>query len=206
MKNIVKGILAGCLISIGCIIYSACENKFLGAFLFSFGLFCIVSLGLNLYTGKIGYLVEKFNVKYGIELINTLLGNFIGTVITAEIFTYTRMAPKVLNFVQTIVETKNTDNLISLFILSVFCGILMYLGVEIHRSSENPVSRVLAIVFAVSIFILAGFEHCVANMFYMVFAQNIDIGRLFIMIFGNSVGSLLFAGALKYLKDKEKNI
>ena len=204
MKNIVKGILAGMLISVGCIIYSMCENKMFGAFLFSFGLFCIVTLGLNLYTGKIGYLVENFNVKYAKELGCTILGNFIGTCFSALCMTYTRIAPKLTEFISGIVIVKNSDSFVSLFFLSLFCGILMFLGVDIHKRAENPISRVLAVIFAVVIFILAGFEHCVANMFYMIFAQNVDILRLLVMIVGNSIGSILIAFALKFTKKSEK--
>ena len=72
-KHVVKGFLAGLLISMGCIIYTMCSSKLLGSFLFSFGLFAILHLGLNLYTGKIGYLVTNFNWNYIKELVYTFI-------------------------------------------------------------------------------------------------------------------------------------
>lgn len=191
MKTFIRGISAGILISIGCIVYSMCDSKLLGAFLFSFGLFCIVNYQLNLYTGKIGYLVENFNKEYIIELGLTLLGNLLGTIIVAFVMQGTRSCASMLEFIQPIVSIKNSDTFLSLFILSVFCGMLMFLGVDIFKKSDNMVSKVLAVVFAVVIFILAGFEHCVANMFYMFFAMDVDILRLLIMVVGNSVGGML---------------
>ena len=196
--------MAGVLISIGCIVYSMCSSKLFGAFLFSFGLFCIVSLKFNLYTGKIGYLVENFNFDYVKELGLTLLGNFVGAYWMAILINSTRIAVSLREFIVPIVEVKNTDTFLSLAILSFFCGILMFLGVEINRSAENPISKVLAIIFVVVIFILSGFEHCIANMFYMLFVKNVDIARLFIMILGNTVGSLFMAFALETVQFDQK--
>ena len=59
LKILVKAILAGVMISIGGTIYLALDNKMLGAFLFSIGLFSICAYGFNLYTGKIGYVIDN---------------------------------------------------------------------------------------------------------------------------------------------------
>jgi len=47
------------MIGVGAVIYLSLENKVIGALLFSVGLLSICCLGLNLFTGKIGYVVEN---------------------------------------------------------------------------------------------------------------------------------------------------
>ena len=74
---LIKGIFAGALIAIGGIAYLSVENKVAGSFLFSLGLLTVCMYGMNLYTGKIGYvLINKLDYLY--ELFIGLLGNFIG--------------------------------------------------------------------------------------------------------------------------------
>lgn len=193
VKILIRAVLAGAMISVGCVVYGMCQSKLLGAVLFSFGLFCICNYKLNLYTGKIGYLVRNRSVEYLAELGLTLVGNLCGAFLTALLIRQTRIAGKLLEFVGPVAQAKNADTFLSLLILSFFCGILMFLGVDIFSRSQYPVSQVLAVVFAVTIFILAGFEHCVANMFYYFFASALDVPRLLVMILGNSLGGMAVA-------------
>ena len=193
VKILIRAILAGALISVGCVVYGMCQSKLLGAVLFSFGLFCICNYKLNLYTGKIGYLARNRSSDYLVELGLTLAGNLCGTFLTALLVQQTRIAEKLLEFVGPVAQAKNADGYASLLILAFFCGILMFLGVDIFARSQNSVSQVLAVVFAVTIFILAGFEHCVANMFYYFFASALDTPRLLVMILGNSLGGIAVA-------------
>lgn len=51
--------MAGAFIAIGGIIYLLLENKIIGSLLFSTGLYAVLTLGLNLFTGKVGYLFQK---------------------------------------------------------------------------------------------------------------------------------------------------
>ena len=75
---LIKSILAGIMIAIGGTIFLSLDNKIIGSIFFSIGLFMICTRGLNLFTGKIGYIFEN-NLKYTLEVIITLIGNFIGT-------------------------------------------------------------------------------------------------------------------------------
>lgn len=201
LKILIKAILAGIMISIGCIIYSACASKLFGAVLFSFGLFTICVYGLNLYTGKIGYLVSNRTKDYALELLLTLVGNLTGTFFAANVMKLTRMTATLDSFIPGIVATKNSDAFLSLLVLSFFCGMLMFLGVDIFKTSDNPVAKVLAVVFAVTIFILAGFEHCVANMFYMFYAGDFDVLRMLVMVIGNSIGGMFAAFCIKVTRN-----
>ena len=60
----------------------------------------------------------------------------------------------------------------------------------------------------VIVFILCGFEHCVANMFYFSVARSWSfktILYIFIMILGNSIGSILIALYDRYIREKNIN-
>ena len=191
---LIKGIYAGIMIAIGGIAFLAVSNKIVGSFLFSIGLFTVCTYGLNLYTGKIGYiLINKVN--YIWELLLALLGNFIGTFIVGNLIRYTRFK----NYVEVASNLSNiklNDNLISIFILSIFCGIMMYLAVNNFNNAKDIVAKYTGIFMCVMTFILCGFEHCVANMFYFAVSNiwNIDVLKyLMVMVLGNSVGSIIIA-------------
>ena len=77
-----KSILAGLFIGIGGIAYLSVENKVVGAALFAVGLFTICTLGYNLYTGKLCYILDSDKKGgYLVWLIQIWVGNLIGTVI-----------------------------------------------------------------------------------------------------------------------------
>ena len=204
MRVLIKSFLAGILVSVGCIVYLMCENKVIGSFLFSFGLFAILNLKLNLYTGKIGYLVTNLNGKYALELLITLAGNFLGTLFVSFLISFTRL--KIMYQVAAVTAVKLGDSYISMFILAIFCGMLMYLAVELFRSIESYVGKVLAVIFAVMIFILSGFEHCIADMFYFNLAGNLNVLLLLVLILGNTVGSILLCWCFEMAKDKSKKV
>ncbi len=199
LKILVRAILAGVMISIGGTIYLACESKLLGAFLFSIGLYAICAFGLNLYTGKIGYVVDN-KPKYIIELLITLLGNLIGTVACGYLLFLTRIGDKLRATAGVISDVKLNDNLLSIFILAIFCGIIMYLAVDLFKRLGD-FGKYMGIFMGITVFILAGFEHCVANMYYFS-AANMwtwkTILYVLVMIAGNSVGSILLALGMKF--------
>ena len=182
------------MISIGGTIYLSLENKMLGAFLFSIGLFAICTNGYNLYTGKIGYVIEN-KIKYLLELLLTLLGNVIGTVSCGYLLSLSRIGTSLREKAQLICEIKLNDNLLSIFILAVFCGIIMYLAVDLYKKL-NDFGKYMGIFLGITVFILAGFEHCVANMYYFSAADMWSwktVLYVLVMVLGNSTGSILLA-------------
>ena len=84
----------------------------------------------------------------------------------------------------------------------IFCGILMYMAVSIYRDKQT----ISGILFCVPVFILAGFEHSVANMFYFgaagMFFSMESIIYLAIVVLGNTIGGMLMP-VLAMLKPKE---
>ena len=189
LTTLKKSIIGGFLIGFGGTVYLNMDNKIVAAFLFGLGLFTIINFELNLYTGKIGYL-SKENWK---EILLTLIGNFIGTNLFAFLVLQTRLAGKLKEAVAPAVELKLSDNLLSTFILAIFCGILMSIAVGTFKQLPNILGT-LAVFLCVAVFILAGFEHCVANMFFFALSSSPAdyLLTLLVAIAGNSLGGIAF--------------
>lgn len=193
MKILFKSFLAGIMIAIGGTVFLSIENKVIGASLFSIGLFGVLIYNLNLYTGKIGYLITNFNLKYIKELIITLIGNFIGACSVGFILKYTRIYDKIYEKSLILANTKLNDNILSIFILSIFCGLLMYYAVNGFKK-QTDFGKYLVVYLGVAVFILCGFEHCIANMYYFSVADIWSLktlGYTGIMVLGNSLGSFI---------------
>lgn len=210
MIFLIKSILAGILIGIGGTVLLSLENIVVGSFLFAIGLFVIVTKELNLYTGKIGYIFNN-KVHYLIEVLITLIGNFIGTFFCGFVLRYTRLASTLTYKAQNICTVKLNDNILSIFILSIFCGILMYIAVNGYKVMKDNFGKYAGVFLGVAIFILCGFEHCIANMYYFTIANMWSIKAfeyLGIMILGNSIGGVIFPLCDKLInlfKEKSKN-
>lgn len=189
-----KGIYAGMMIGIGGTVYLSISNSIIGAIFFSVGLLTICIYKMNLYTGMIGYIIEN-KLNYIVTLLLTLIGNFIGTMITSLLVLNTRIANLSVR-AKEISSIKINDNYLSIFILSIFCGMLMYIAVNTFKKGKDSIVRYLAIFICVIVFILSGFEHCIANMYYISLAKVWSLKAvlsMLIMILGNSVGSIFIA-------------
>lgn len=194
LDYLVKGIYAGIMIGIAGCVYLSVENHIAGSFLFALGLLTICMYGMNLYTGKIGYvLINKLD--YLIELLLTLIGNFVGTFIVGRLILLTRFKA-IGTSAHSIGILKLNDNLLSIFILAFFCGILMYIAVNNHKKISGEIGKYIGIFLCVMVFILCGFEHSIANMFYFSAGSLWSFKTLLyvlVMVLGNSCGSILFA-------------
>ncbi len=188
-----KAFLTGILIAIGGIVYLSCDNKYIGAFLFGTGLFTILTFGLALYTGKVGYAVENKPSYLG-DLVVIWVGNFIGALATGLVIQLTRAGAAITEKAAGLCTVKMNDDPLSIFVLAFFCGMLMFIAADGYKNLTNPAAQMLAVFLPVMVFILSGFEHCVANMFYFSAANMWDPGSAFymlIMTLGNSAGGIL---------------
>ena len=196
LKIFFESIVAGIFIGIAGTVFLSVENKVTGAFLFSLGLLAILCFQLKLFTGAVGYLVTQKNVfQYLLELVTIGAGNFIGTWIVGNLVLFSRISEHVSNKALNICCIKMTDSMLSLFILSLFCGILMFSAVESFKRKELPdFARVAMVFLCVTVFILCGFEHCIANMYYFSVCDGIEIEsflRICLMTLGNSLGGMI---------------
>lgn len=204
----VDGLMAGLLLSICCAVNIAAGLNFAGAFLFSLGLFAIMELHLGLYTGKVGYLVVK-RPKYAGEVTITLISNAIGAFFGGWLLSLTRFGDSWAEKAEGIMLNKFTDAPLSMFVLSMFCGILIFIAVEGDKKCTNADDHVGALfttLIPVMIFIICGFNHCIADMGYFAlsrFAHSDKAILYFVMaISGNGVGCMIIPIMKKFSINK----
>ena len=95
-------------------------------------------------------------------------------------------------------------SLLSLFVLGIFCNLLMFFGVDGYKNIKHDVGKYIVLFLSISLFILCGFEHCVADMFYFAAARMITgetMLRLAVITAGNMVGSVLLPLSRRLFRD-----
>lgn len=204
MKTLIRAILGGMAISMGGVIYLTLDNHMVGAFLFSIGLFTIYAFDLDLFTGKICFIPNKeigFLKTVGLVYI----GNLIGTVGLAYIFRNTKLY-KLIPYAEEMVSKKLADTLFSSFIMAILCGMLMCIAVIGYKTITEGVGKYLALVLPVMVFILSGYEHSVADMFYLSMANEWNLSSIIFLIvvtLGNVVGGMLLPTVARILDGKK---
>ena len=204
-KIFIGGVLAGISIAIGGTVFLSLDNKVLGALFFTVGLFAVCTFGFNLYTGKVCYIFDQ-DRHYALGLPLIWLGNRAGAFLTAAAERATRIGPALTEKAQALCTVKLNDSLVSIFLLSVFCNMLIWLAVEGYKNNPHPAGKYLSLFFGVAVFILCGFEHCVANMYYFSAAGMWSwktLGWILVMTLGNSVGGVIFPLLRKMTADRK---
>ncbi len=208
VKELLLSILAGMCISFGCVAFLASGNKIVGALFFVVGLFMILNFNFSLFTGKVCYAFDN-KPSFILKLVLIWIGNVVGAILMALMVGATRLTA-LQDAVVALVETKLSDNVLSLFFLGVFCNMLIFLAVYGYKNFENSLAKMVALFFGVSVFVLCGFEHCIADSFYFAFAGAYNLKAflyLLMITLGNIVGGLFFPlmiKAVKALENKNK--
>ena len=201
-RQLVSAILAGMLISMGGTVFLSQSNPVVGSFLFAIGLYTIVVFQLHLFTGKIGYTPFQKPI-YIIELAITWFGNLLGTGLTALMVRNSRIGGPLVEKVMGVADVKLADNFLSIFLLAVFCGMLMFIAVDCYRNVQGSTLRFIGVFVPVMVFILSGFEHVIANMYYFSLAGAWSahcVMSIIVMTLGNAVGGMLIPLYLKIFK------
>ena len=185
MKNIFfLAIFAGILISLGGIAYLK-VGGLSGAILFAFGLASVVNYKLPLFTGRAGFV--NLNANGLTELFATWLGNLVGC---ALIGTFIGGRDAVLRDCSSFaISTRYCLDISHVFFSGVLCGIIMTTAVKFASKGEY-----IPLLLGVPLFILCGFSHSVADLFYLSamqfptqFGSNIVVAYLAVFL-GNFVG------------------
>ena len=161
----------------------------------------VVTCGFFLFTGKDGYIFEN-PPSYLLILLITWIGNFAGTWLVAALTNLTRMS--VSQTAAAFTAARLDDSLLSLFVLGIFCNLLMFFGVDGYKNIKHDVGKYIVLFLSISLFILCGFEHCVADMFYFAAARMITgetMLRLAVITAGNMVGSVLLPLSRRLFRD-----
>lgn len=206
LRQFVAAVSAGIMIAIGGCVYLAAESRVVGAVFFSVALLSICYKGYGLFTGRVGYFPERFSLPELEGLGMTLLGNAVATIAIGTAVCYLMPAVGGGTALSTVAAVAVGGKLAmpwySVLLRAVLCGILMYLAVSIYRE-KNTVS---GIFFCVPTFILAGFEHSIADMFYVAAAGELTLDALAFLVLvigGNAIGGMLLPLLSMIGKEKE---
>lgn len=209
LKVLISSIMAGCSIAFGATFYLVLASqgvfllKVLGSFLFGIGLFTIIHFDFWLYTGKVGYIFEN-KPNYLLKLLISFLGNLIGVIGLSFLIKQTYVInDNIISFCQNLVSIKDHERWFEVFILSFLCGMMIYLAVEGHKRASYPLAKVIFAFFPISLFIICGFEHVIANACYYTYAGSLNWHEILWFLYmglGNALGSLAFYGMEKLIK------
>lgn len=190
-------VAAGLMIGIGGTVFLAAPDKVTGAVLFSVGLLTICTYGLRLFTGAVGYLLTDRGTAGGRRLVTGVavwLGNLVGTGVYGALLGLAK--PALREKAAALCVGKLALPLPSTFFLAVCCGLLMYLAVDIFKTRQG-FFQLIGIFVAVPVFILAGFEHSIADMAYFAIGYGSPLPTVQALVFllvvtaGNSLGAVL---------------
>ncbi len=179
---------------------------------FPFGLMMVIIAGAELFTGNNALLIPAW---YNKEVTTkevlrnwglSYLGNLIGSLFVAYFFVSLTGIVDVdpwLSTTQSIAESKVNQPMLSLFFKAIACNWLVCIAVWMATASKSTSGKILSIWFPIMAFVAIGFEHSVANMFFIplgIFSgadvtwSQFVLNNLLIVTAGNLVGGALFVG------------
>lgn len=183
-KQLLLGIMAGLFIALagnassvaGYGAASVGTGKMVSGALFGTGLIMVLLAGAELFTGNcmISMAVLEKKVKLSAMLRNLVIvyiGNMIGGVGYSFLMSLTNQmnmeGGKLGAYAINAAAGKCTIDFLPAFILGIFCNILVCIAVWVSYSSKNVVGKIVAMFFPIWIFVVSGYEHCVANMYFI---------------------------------------
>lgn len=182
LEMIVKGAGAAMLIGLGDYVLLKVGNP-VGPVLFSFGLLGVCVLGLNLFTGKAGFLFEDKIKILDLCLIlvsNLVFGYLFGALLgmaDGEVFSTAAL------------KVEGWELSLPFFIKATLCGMIMYLAVKLYRKGTS-----LGVLVGVPLFIFSGMQHSIANIITLGVSLEFSVRLVAIIllcVLGNFLGAIL---------------
>lgn len=155
---------------------SAGAGKLLGACIFPAGLTMVLLAGSELFTGNCLILIPVLSRRVAPaamarNLAVVYLGNFLGGLLAAAGVVYSHTLDLFGGkFAAGAIATAAAKCSLSpgdAFLRGVLCNLLVCLAVWMAASAKEPAGKVAALFFPIFLFVLCGFEHCIANMYYI---------------------------------------
>ncbi|TZE81562.1 formate/nitrite transporter family protein [Calorimonas adulescens] len=225
-KMLLLGILAGIFIGFGAnasiVVTQTLESnvdvglaKFFGASVFPVGLMLVVIAGAELFTGNnlmtLALLDRK--ITSGKMLLNwsmVYIGNLVGSVVLAWLLAESGLYSSKFLVAKavSIAVTKVSLPFMQAFIRGILCNMLVVLACWMQAGSKDMTGKILALWFPIMLFVLSGFEHSVANMFFIPLGKflgaDVTWGQFFInniipVTLGNIVGGAMIVPFTYYL-------
>ena len=197
-------------------------QKLIFGAVFPLGLMFVAIAGAELFTGNTAYFapaVLSKRMKFYSPLKNgsiVYIGNFVGAIIVAWLFAYyTGMLNETfaLENAISIGEYKVSQPFMVTLVKGIICNWMVALAMWIAYAAKDIAGKIIGIWFPIMAFVAMGFEHCVANMFFIPTAifYGADISwfeflfkNLLPVTIGNIIGGGLLVGtAYWYLYDKK---
>lgn len=239
--SFVLSIMAGAFISLGAMFFCLvvgdpslpfAVQRVLGGCLFSLGLLLVVVCGAELFTGNtmIVMTAASKKIRWSAVWKNWVIvffGNLVGALVMVGMVYLSNVQGMNGGIVgQTMVSVaygKMTGDWVTLFAKGIMCNFLVCLAVWIAYGSRSVADKMLGILLPICAFVACGFEHCVANMFFMpmgvllsslgVVAGGVDPASMNLMgmlwnwsatVPGNIVGGAIFVGMMYWLAYHKK--
>lgn len=219
-RMLILGALAGAFIAaagIGAVLATKYGGKLAGACVFPAGLAMVVVAGSELFTGNslmlAAYLDHKISLggllrNWAFVLFGNLLGALFVTIIAS--------ASGVLDIASDSLVATATAKVDLTFYEALFrgilCNFLVCIAVWMSFAANSVAGKILAVFFPVMLFVLCGFEHSVANLFYVpagIFAgaditiADFILHNLLPVVLGNLIGGALLVSAAYYFTVKK---
>jgi formate transporter len=189
-------------------------QKFIFAAVFPVGLMLVIIAGAELFTGNAATCIPAAlsrRITWGSVARNwtlSYLGNLAGSLAVAYFLTFlTALLAKDpwLANITGIAEAKVSQDFLVLLLKAVGCNWLVCLAVWLAVSADDVAGKVLGIWFPIMAFVAIGFEHSVANMYFipagMLYGAQVTwgqflLGNLLPVTIGNVIGGTLFVGVV----------
>jgi formate transporter len=177
--------LAGAFIGLGALFYTVvvCDDslsfaiqRVLGGFVFSLGLILVVVAGAELFTGNnlmvMAWVDRRISMRLMLRNFGLVyLANFAGAAGLAGLVAMSGHADMnggaVGETAIAIAAGKCSIGFAEAFFKGVLCNVLVCLAVWLAMAGRSVVDKVVGIIFPITAFVAAGFEHCVANMYFV---------------------------------------
>jgi formate/nitrite transporter len=244
LQTVVLGIMAGMFIALGGAasgvaahnIADAGVAKLVTGAVFPVGLIMVIICGAELFTGNNLMIIPLMDGKINVmgmlrNWIIVYIANFIGSVLIAFLVfkagTFGMNSGKFGGFVIKVASTKANLPFATAFSSAILCNLLVCLAVWGAFSAKDVIGKVAIAWFPIMAFVVAGFEHCVANMYFLtaglfastnstfVQASGVSpdkivtvsgvINNLIPVTLGNMVGGMILVGIGYYLAYKSNS-
>lgn len=220
-KMIMLGMFAGAFISLaatGATFGNIYVGKLAGACIFTAGLAMVVVAGSELFTGNCLMLAALFDGRIGfLKLLKNwffvFIGNFIGAMFIVLLVVLSGVFDPIADTVVSTAITKVDMGEFTAILRGVLCNFLVCIAVWMAFAADSVGGKIAAVFFPIMLFVLCGFEHSVANMFYIPAGMLIGainglaapsvaaflFGNLLPVVIGNIIGGALLVGGGYYL-------
>lgn len=180
-RTFLLGIWAGAYISLGTIFYSVITSfngssellKFLGALAFTIGLNLVVFKKAQLFTGNnlmiLSIMTNKANIRSILQnWILVYFGNLVGSLVIVTVFHLASSPFEILSTrLAEIASLKTSYDLPTAFTKAILCNMLVCTAIYFAVSMKSLKTKVIGLMIPITVFVYLGFEHSIANMFFI---------------------------------------